>query len=211
MIEDCAHALGSRHGSNHAGTFGLAGCFSFQAEKLIGIGQGGMVITNSDRIAGRIRELKNQGWRGPKSGEGGDAHPSLGFNFRMTDYQAALALGQLQRIGEKIQEKWEADCIWTLCDMDCTVHGSRDEIPIWKVARFARNEVRERAFTAIRAMGVECRRHYPPLHRQPPFGGAGDLPVSSMICDTELWLPNNRFVTKEIARKVAEIIHRECA
>ncbi len=97
LICDAAEALGSRFAGKMLGSFGLAGCFSFSANKTITAGQGGMIVTDNDALHDRLRELKDQGRR--KGGTGGDDdHPVLGFNFKFTDLQAAVALPQFDEI-----------------------------------------------------------------------------------------------------------------
>ena len=101
MICDAAEALGSRFGGRRLGSFGLCGCFSFSANKTITAGQGGMIATDSDALHDRLRELKDQGRR--KGGTGGDDHhPVLGFNFKFTDLQAAVALPQFDEIDDRL-------------------------------------------------------------------------------------------------------------
>ena len=102
LICDAAEALGSRFAGKMLGSFGLAGCFSFSANKTITAGQGGMIVTDNDALHDRLRELKDQGRR--KGGTGGDDdHPVLGFNFKFTDLQAAVALPQFDEIEDRLE------------------------------------------------------------------------------------------------------------
>lgn len=221
IIDDCCHALCSFQPTQplapvvgrHVGLSGLAGCFSFQSEKLIGIGQGGMVITYHDEIANRIRELKNQGLPKAKNPIGGDVHLRLGFNFRMTDYQAALALGQLRRLKMTCEIKWAAWEIWTDALRNVPgvgVHPRHDhELPLWTDILLPGLKEREAVLTVLYQIGVEVRRFYPPLHRHPPFQGRDDnFPVSTELSNRGLWLPNNSRVTPEVARRSAEVISK---
>src|SRR3984893_13883627 len=94
VVEDAAEAFCSRHDGRHLGTFGQAGCFSFSPNKVITTGQGGVIVTNEEAIFHRLRELKDQGR--PVRGTGGaDTHDRIGFNFKLTNLQAAVGLGQL--------------------------------------------------------------------------------------------------------------------
>ena len=97
LICDAAEGLGSRHAGRAIGTFGLASCFSFSANKTITAGQGGIITTDSDALHDRLRELKDQGRRHGGTG-GDDLHPVMGYNFKFTDLQAAVALPQLDEI-----------------------------------------------------------------------------------------------------------------
>jgi perosamine synthetase len=110
LIEDCAHALGTRFNSKHVGNFGLTGCFSFYPTKQITTGEGGMLITNSKKIYNKIKELKAFGIDKDINNRTRAGHydvKDLGYNFRMTDFQAALGLAQLKRydLNLKIRRK----------------------------------------------------------------------------------------------------------
>lgn len=93
IVEDAAQALGARIAGRSAGAFGL-GCFSFYATKNVTTGEGGMVTTDDDGLADAVRVLRNQGQRGRYHYE------RPGFNYRMTELQAAIGLAQMDRLGE---------------------------------------------------------------------------------------------------------------
>lgn len=100
IIEDCAHALGSFYKNKHVGNFGIVGCFSFYPTKQITTGEGGMVISNNKSIINRITKLKAFGIdNDPKKRkiQGMYDVKNLGFNYRMTDFQACLGYFQLKR------------------------------------------------------------------------------------------------------------------
>lgn len=99
LIEDCAQSLGSKYRGKMTGSYGLASCFSFHSAKMITTGEGGMVCTNNATIMQRVRHLKNQSMLEPYK------HTGLGYNFRMTNIQAAMGLAQLERIDEMIDKK----------------------------------------------------------------------------------------------------------
>ena len=101
LIEDAAHSIGSYHNSNHLGTIGIAGSFSFSMPKLITMGQGGAIVTNNTKLANRLRKYKDFG----RIKSGIDIHDSLGFNFKISDMQSVLAIGQLNEIKLRIKKK----------------------------------------------------------------------------------------------------------
>ena len=84
LITDSAEALGSKYNGKPCGSFGVAGCFSFSANKTISSGQGGMIVNSDKEIYRRLLQLKNQGRLGNGTG-GADVHHSVGFNFKYTD------------------------------------------------------------------------------------------------------------------------------
>lgn len=99
FIEDCAQALGSTFKGKKVGSFGLASIFSFHSAKTMTTGEGGMVCTDDDKVATRVRELKNHCMTKPYE------HTGVGFNFRMTNLQAAIGLAQLERLPDLIKTK----------------------------------------------------------------------------------------------------------
>lgn len=101
VIEDATESLGATYNEKQTGTFGEFGCFSFNGNKLITTGGGGMIVTNDVKKAEHIKFLVNQARDSSK----GYYHPEMGFNYRMTNIEAALGLAQLARIDEFVEKK----------------------------------------------------------------------------------------------------------
>lgn len=99
LIEDVAQGLGSTFKGKKLGSFGKVGCFSFHSAKTMTTGEGGMCVTNDKDVADRIRHLKNHCMTEPYK------HDNLGWNFRMTNLQAAMGLAQFERLDELIDRK----------------------------------------------------------------------------------------------------------
>lgn len=98
LLEDCAHALGTTYKGKHVGNFGVSGCFSFYPTKQITTGEGGMVITNNKNFYDKIKTLKAFGIDtevNERKVVGDYDVKRLGYNYRMTDFQAALGCGQI--------------------------------------------------------------------------------------------------------------------
>lgn len=112
IVEDAACGFGTRIGGRHVGTLGDAGCFSFHPRKAITTGEGGMVTTNSNELAARLRRLRDHGadmsdlerHAGPRPYRLAD-HPEAGYNFRMTDIQGALGSAQMERAEAILAER----------------------------------------------------------------------------------------------------------
>jgi perosamine synthetase len=112
VVEDAACGFGTRHRGRHAGTFGNTGCFSFHPRKAITTGEGGMITTEDDALAGKLRRLRDHGAAmsdlqrhlGPKPYLLAD-HPDAGYNQRMTDIQGALGAAQMERAAAIIAER----------------------------------------------------------------------------------------------------------
>jgi perosamine synthetase len=101
VIEDCAEALGAEYKGKKVGTFGHISCFSFFGNKIITTGEGGMCITNDDHLAERMRILRDHGMDRSKK----YWYNNLGFNYRMTNLQAALGFAQMEQIEKLISSR----------------------------------------------------------------------------------------------------------
>jgi len=100
VIEDCAESHGATVRGKMTGSFGEMSCFSFYANKVITTGEGGMVCTNDDALAEKLRLLRNLAFTTPRFW-----HEEAGYNFRMTGYQAAMGLVQTQRLSSIVEQK----------------------------------------------------------------------------------------------------------
>lgn len=106
MVEDCCEALGVTHRGKKAGTFGAAGVFGFYPNKQVATGEGGMIVTDDDEVAMVCRSLRNQGRSGdPSSTQPWLRHERLGYNFRISELQAAVGVGQMRRIDELVEKR----------------------------------------------------------------------------------------------------------
>lgn len=111
VIEDAACALGSFYKGRHVGTIGIAGCFSFHPRKVLTTGEGGMIMTNNEEIMERCRSMRDHGasksdlTRHSKKDYLLPAYPFAGYNYRMTDFQAALGSAQMERLEELLAKR----------------------------------------------------------------------------------------------------------
>jgi L-glutamine:2-deoxy-scyllo-inosose/3-amino-2,3-dideoxy-scyllo-inosose aminotransferase len=110
LIEDCAHVHGARWGDRGVGTLGDLGCFSFQQSKVMTAGEGGAVITDDERLAARLDSLRNCGRISPLLPAERQSPPGSG-NFRMTEWQAAVLLAQLERLPEQLDRREAAAAV----------------------------------------------------------------------------------------------------
>lgn len=194
VVEDAAEALLSRLDGRCLGTFGAAGCFSFSPMKKLTTGQGGLVVTDDDRLHVRLRELKDQGR--PVQGTGGDdVIERIGFNSKLTNLQAAVGLGQLSVLDARLERMRETYRSYAsgLEGVDgIALIGFRiesGESPQWVDAL---SERRDALVRHLLAQGVECRKFWLPLHRQAPYRAPDDaFPVSSRLSAQAFWLPSS--------------------
>lgn len=193
VVEDAAEALTSRRNGRWLGTVGVAGCFSFSPNKTITTGQGGMVVTSDAALHGRLRELKDQGRQARGTG-GDDLHGSIGYNFKLTNLQAAVGLAQLRYLPERVRRQTRT--YQQYASGMAGVEGIRlpgfniadGEVPQWVDAIVERRDDLDR-FLASRRM--ECRRFWHPLHTQAPYRQPDDrFPGSTWAARRALWLPS---------------------
>lgn len=193
VVEDAAEALMSKHRDRYLGTFGKFGCFSFSPNKTITTGQGGMIVTDDDELHVRLRELKDHGR--PVRGTGGDdIHHSIGYNFKFTDIQAAIGLGQLSYLNERIERIKRTYGIYIdelegldgISLFEFNVKGG--ELPQWVDALV---EGRDDLDKHLAANGIGCRRYWFPIHTQAPYRLPDDrFPNSTRLSPKALWLPS---------------------
>ncbi|MBX9686404.1 MAG: DegT/DnrJ/EryC1/StrS family aminotransferase [Candidatus Obscuribacterales bacterium] len=211
VIEDAAEALGSKTLGKYLGTLGLSGAFSFSPAKTITTGQGGLIVTNSEEIHGRLRELKDQGR--PKRGTGGnDTHVSLGFNFKFTDLQAAMGLAQLETLSErlkKLQKHYE-------CYKAALADNGRVRLPEFDTAAGACpqwidayvEEDRDGLYEYLKQRNADCRKFWFPLHTQNPYlSDDADYKNSIDVSKKSLWLPSSLNLEEADIYKVAEFVN----
>jgi perosamine synthetase len=168
IVEDAAQAVGVYYRERHAGTFGELGCFSFFADKTITTGEGGLIVTNDDAIYKTLLFRRNQG----RVDRGSFIHPEMGYNFRITDMQAAVGIVQLSRLDELARKK---------CEVLHHYQAKLAEIPQIRMIGpppgsthipFRAAVYAERAHDLmkfIETQGIEARSFFYPLHLQPAF------------------------------------------
>lgn len=193
VVEDAAEALGVVAMGRPLGTHGELGCFSFSPNKTITTGQGGMIVTRNSHLAQRIRELKDQG-RAERGTGGDDPHPVLGFNFKLTNLQAALGLAQLQDLDRRLQRmkvigqvyRRELGGVEGIRTFPADLEGG--EIPQWTDVL---TERRDDLVRHLNGHGMMCRKFWHPLHTHPPYRRPdSEFPVSTALGPKALWLPS---------------------
>ncbi|HDD64259.1 MAG TPA: DegT/DnrJ/EryC1/StrS family aminotransferase [Thermoprotei archaeon] len=191
LIEDAAHAHGSRIDGQHAGSLSDAGAFSFYPTKVITTGEGGMITTNSDEIARISRILRDQG----KESFASNNIVELGYNWRMDEISAAIGIVQLKRLQEIIEKRNRIAKIYDHAFE--RISGIRPlKIPsnilsnYYKYIAVLDDDVdREKVKEKLKKKGVRCSGevYWPPLHMQPIYQKLlgtkrGDFPKAENIC-----------------------------
>ena len=183
IIEDCAHAIGTFHNSKHVGTLGDTGCFSFYPTKNITTAEGGMVITNSKKIAEKVRQLRNHGMSKSLKSRYSGGYPWIfdisepGYNYRLDEIRAALGISQLKRI-KKINELRKNAAFYynsklqnipgiVLPDMvnDKTHSYHLYTIRVTKPFKLSRNQL----FKKLKQAGIRTTVYWMPIHKYGAF------------------------------------------
>ncbi len=209
LICDAAEALGSCYAGRKLGSFGVAACFSFSANKTVTAGQGGMIVTNDRSLHDRLRELKDQGRRHGGSG-GDDMHPVMGFNFKFTDLQAAVALAQLDEVEERLNAAERRDQVYAEClanqpGLTLPPFDEPGEVRQWTDVLV--ND-RTRVAAALQAEGIGCRAFWHPVHQQKPYYVADDATFVHTVDISRrgLWLPSRFDMSEADMERVCGVI-----
>ena len=200
VLEDSCEALGATYRGRPACTLGEAGVFGFYPNKQMTTGEGGMVVTNDDRLAFMVRSLRNQG-RDPEGGW--LAHPRLGYNYRINDIQAAIGTQQMRRLDE-ILTKRNRVAGWYLERLTDEKRLTTQHIPAgaaisWFVFVVRLNDdyqpaQRDAILEKLRAQGIGCNVYFPCIHFQPfyreQFGyQPGDFPITERLSERTIAIP----------------------
>lgn len=170
VIEDCAEAIGSEYNGQKVGSFGDIACFSFFGNKTITCGEGGMVLTNSEYLHERICKIKGQGLAKYRE----YWHDTLGFNYRMTNIQAAIGLAQFEQIDKFINKKRQIANWYKkyLKDLPVKFHDEIGNVKhtYWMNSILVKNiETREPLREYLKENGIETRPTFYPIHTMPIY------------------------------------------
>lgn len=218
VIEDCAEALGAKYKGQKVGTFGDASCFSFFANKVITTGEGGMVMTNDPELLERMQLLRDHGmtrahryW-----------HLAPGYNYRLTNIQAAIGLAQIERIDSFLQHRLDISARYRslLSDIEGLTlppSASWAHNIFWlfsivvdeSTTGFSRDELSH----ALAQEGIETRPFFYPMHEQPAFpsGEKHTFPVTDWVAWRGINLPTSSNITIKDVDRVCKAIRRYAA
>jgi dTDP-4-amino-4,6-dideoxygalactose transaminase len=222
VVEDAAHAPGARWRGRALGTVGDVGCFSFFSNKNVPVGEGGMIVTSDDAIAGRLRLLRSHGmttltWQRHRGHASAYDVIEPGLNYRIDELRATLAIVQLQRLADGnaarlahvLRYREVLDGVEGLSfpfRQEERVHDSANHLAVVLLPRgISRDDIRE----AARAEGVQTSVHYPPIHRFTAYAesaGARALPRTDAVADRILTLPLFPHMTSADVDLVADVI-----
>lgn len=216
VIEDCAEALGARYKGRSVGSIGDAGCFSFFSNKIITTGEGGMITTSNTQAMERMNILRDHGMSPTQR----YIHEAVGFNYRMTNLQAAVGLAQLEQVDKFLTLRQH------LADNYARLLRGIDGLTLQPRAPWAQSICwlftvlvednfplhRDALMRWLDREGVESRPFFPPLHSQPVFAGMSPVqPVSQKLSQRGVSLPSSNTLTAEEVERVCRSVRDSVA
>jgi perosamine synthetase len=215
VIQDSCEALGARYRGAKLGTHGVPAVFAFDANKQMTTGEGGIVTTHSEEEWRLLRSLRNQG-RGDSGGW--LEHVRLGFNYRLSDLQAAIGLGQVEKLDEILSRRAAVAHVYgellrDVPGVELPLADDVDHIRSWFVYVIALpdNATRERVIETFEREQIGFNRYLPSIHLQPymreRYGfREGMCPVSEDLSSRTLALPFSTGLERGSQERVAEVL-----
>lgn len=208
VVEDCAEAHGARYAGRPVGQFGDVACFSFYANKIVTTGEGGMCLTNSAELAQSIRLLRDHGMTPSRS----YWHERVGYNYRITNLQAAIGYSQLWRIEDVLDRNREIANAYQAAlkgipgvkfppPMDAVY-----EPVVWLASVQVPADKRDRLLMTAQEAGIEMRPFFHSLSTLPPYEKyARVCPNSLELSATGINLPTSRAVDDQVIDRIVKV------
>jgi perosamine synthetase len=215
LIEDAAEAHGAEYKGKKVGSFGDINCFSFYGNKIITTGEGGMCLTNDEELAKKMRILRDHGMNPRKR----YWHDIVGFNYRMTNVQAAIGVAQLEKMNGFVKKKrriaeWYKERLKELEEKKfIKLHPEMKwakcvywmySILLENKCRTSRNELAKK----LDKRGIETRPFFNPIHRMPPYRTNERLPIAEKLSQKGINLPSGLDLSENEINSIADIIKR---
>lgn len=213
VLEDAAEAHGAEVNGKRVGSLGRCATFSFFGNKIITTGEGGMITTDDEALAERLRLYRGQGMD-PKRRYW---FPVVGYNYRMTNIQAAIGLAQMETIDRALDTRsrlahWYDEALapfdGQIIRPSCQPWARQ---VYWMYNIFLRDggEVRRDAVMRhLDAAGIETRPVFYPMHVLPPYAQPGNFPVADLWAQRGINLPTHEGLTQSDVRRIADCLER---
>ncbi len=217
IIEDAAQMIGQEYKGSPCGSFGDLSTFSFYPNKHITTGEGGMIVTNDSELAERCRSFRNLCFQAHKR----FVHETLGWNYRMTNLQAALGLAQLENLDRHIKIKRHIGTQYNelLGDIEELEKPPSDQEYarniFWVYGLILSDSVAfdaESAMKRLSSMGIGTRPFFWPMHEQPVFRKMGlfdqtNCPVAERMARRGFYIPSGLALTEKQIERVTDVLH----
>ncbi len=211
VIEDATESLGALYKGRKAGSLGDAACFSFNGNKLLTTGGGGMIVTDDEAVAKRARYLSTQAKDDPLE----YVHHEIGYNYRLTNLQAAVGCAQMERLEEFVEKKQALSRYYRegLAGIDgvaCLPASGWARPTDWLFTiRIDEGEYGMSSRELMKCLaekGVQSRPLWTPLHRDGPYQGAGDFPVAERLHRECLSLPSSVGLARKDQESIISLV-----
>jgi perosamine synthetase len=208
VLEDAAEALGAQYKGRRAGSLGRCGTFSFFGNKIITTGEGGAVTTDDDELAARLRILRGQGMDPARR----YWFPVVGYNYRMTNIQAAIGLAQIEGFEAALADRlrlaeWYNKALSPLENnilLPTTAPWALHAFWMYTVfLRTGGEAERDAVMRELDADGIETRPVFYPMHQLPPYQQTSTFPVADSWAQRGINLPTHRNLTQADVERVA--------
>ena len=206
VVEDAAEVHGGEYNGVKTGGIGNVGCFSFYANKILTTGEGGMIVTNDKKIAEKAKLLKDLAF----SKERRFLHTDIGFNYRMTNIQAAIGLAQFEKIDKLIEMRRNNAQLYNSLLKDVkgiTLPVEKDYAKnvYWMYSILIENNFgmsRDKLMDELQKKGIETRTFFIPIHQQPVFQDMDlfkneQYPIAEDISEKGMYLPSSSGLKKK--------------
>ncbi|NKB20024.1 MAG: LegC family aminotransferase [Alphaproteobacteria bacterium] len=209
LIEDAAESMAATYKGRQTGNIGHIGCLSFNGNKIITTGGGGMVITSNDEMAARARHLTTQA----KSDGFRYEHDEVGFNYRLSNVLAAIGVAQMEQLDEHLEHKRRIfrlyrDAFQRLPDVELFEEKDWAHSNYWLNTIFVPNETRDILLQRLNDHGVMARPLWQLCHRQPMYADCQrtNLDNSETLHDHGISLPSSIGLTETEIRFIADTV-----
>lgn len=198
VLEDAAEAHGATYRGRPAGSLARASTFSFYGNKIITTGEGGMVLTNNTKMLALLRLLRGQGMSPTQR----YYHPVMGYNYRMTNLQAAIGVAQTERLSWHVERRQHVDLGYRALLKD--VPGIRFQRPMsycqtsgWMTTILVNPLVRDQVMAQLADAGIETRPAFLGAHRMPMYASRESFPIADEITARGINLPTHAGMTMD--------------
>jgi perosamine synthetase len=209
VIEDAAEAHGAEYQKRKVGSIGHVGCFSFYGNKIITTGEGGMITTNDEEFTEKAMMLRDHAM----SKEKRYWHPFMGYNYRMTNMQAAVGLAQVEKIEEYIEIKRQNakkynEKLGSLSSISLPPEMDWAKNVYWLYSILVDNIQRDEFTTRLREKEIDTRPFFYPMHTQPPYADLSNekLEVAEDIAKRGVSLPSATTLKDDEIEYICKII-----
>ncbi len=213
VIEDAAEAHGAEYNGKKVGSFGDISCFSFYGNKIITTGEGGMCLTDNEELSEKMNILRDQGMSKEKK----YWHDVIGFNYKMTNLQAAVGVAQLKKLDEFVEKKREIAKLYNSLlkeveGITLPPEKSWAKNVYWMYSILIEDNFnigRDELMNKLEENEIETRPFFYPLHEMPPYKSNEKFPIAEELSKRGINLPSSTKLNRQELQRFTNLI-RSC-